>query len=205
MAISIFQRFKNRLIHLLGGVQRDTYDLAKSFATSRDKKCKELETVDNLDKIDLIKQACQCQDLYLNNVQIPSYDTLTQSPYWGFRETKLPGQIAPDVYKFDDNISIPGTFRVKSFNDDSSSFVQYRIQFGKQNSEKLSKIYSPERQQYEAVEIADKSDLFGSIIKTLYNSGALRCSLTVDENGAYVLYAAINLDHPTDEMVEPKK
>ena len=154
--------------------------------------------------MDLLKQVEECQKLYRNDVQIPSYDTLTQSPYWGFRDTKLPGQVMPDVYKFDEDINIPGTYRVKSFNDDSSAFVQYRIQFGKANSEKLSKIYSPERQQYEAVEIADKSDLFGSIIRTLYNTGALRCTLTVDENGAYVLYAVINLDHPTDDMMDPK-
>lgn len=204
MSISTFQRFKNWLIRLLGGVPRADYDFANSFAKSRDTKCKELETVDNINKMDLIKQAEECQKLYRDDVQIPSYDTLTQSPYWGFRDTKLPGQVTPDVYRFDDDINIPGTYRVKSFNDDSSAFVQYRIQFGKSNSEKLSKIYSPERQQYEAVEIADRSDLFGSIIRTLYNTGALRCSLTVDENGAYVLYAAINLDHPSDDMMDPK-
>ena len=204
MSISIFQRFKNWLIRLLGGVPRADYDFANSFAKSRDAKCKELESVDNINKMDLLKQVEECQKLYRNDVQIPSYDTLTQSPYWGFRDTKLPGQVTPDVYKFDEDINIPGTYRVKSFNDDSSAFVQYRIQFGKANSEKLSKIYSPERQQYEAVEIADKSDLFGSIVRTLYNTGALRCSLTVDENGAYVLYAVINLDHPTDDMMDPK-
>ena len=204
MSISTFQRFKNWLIRLLGGVPRADYDFANTFAKSRDKKCKELETVDNINKMDLIKQVEECKKLYRDDVQIPSYDILTQSPYWGFRDTKLPGQVTPDVYKFDDDINIPGTYRVKSFNDDSSAFVQYRIQFGKSNSEKLSKIYSPERQQYEAVEIADKSDLFGSIIRTLYNTGALRCSLTVDENGAYVLYAVINLDHPSDDMMNPK-
>ena len=204
MSISIFQRFKNWLIRLLGGVPRADYDFANSFAKSRDDKCKELESVDNINKMDLLKQVEECQKVYRNDVQIPSYDILTQSPYWGFRDTKLPGQVTPDAYKFDEDINIPGTYRVKSFNDDSSAFVQYRIQFGKANSEKLSKIYSPERQQYEAVEIADKSDLFGSIIRTLYNTGALRCSLTVDENGAYVLYAVINLDHPTDDMMDPK-
>ena len=204
MSISTFQRFKNWLIRLLGGVPRADYDFVNSFAKSRDTKCKELETVDNINKMDLLKQVEECQKTYRNDVQIPSSDTHTQSTYRPFSAPKLPGQVMPDAYKFDEDINIPGTYRVKSFNDDSSAFVQYRIQFGKANSEKLSKIYSPERQQYEAVEIADKSDLFGSIIRTLYNTGALRCTLTVDENGAYVLYAVINLDHPTDDMMDPK-
>lgn len=206
--MSVFRKLADRAITALGGISHDHYnDLVESMKRVNENHDKlladyeRLKTVDNINKAELLKEVDECKYLYQKKLQEPAYDAITQSPYWGFKNTTLPGQIDPNTYMFDDDVSIPGTYRSKCFNDDGSAFVQYRIQFGKNISKKLSEITSPEMQQYRAVEEADRSDLFGSVIKTLYNTGALKCSLGVDEHGNYVLCAAINLQHPTDDMM----
>lgn len=187
-----------RLMKILNAIFR-FFGLEEYVPKSEYLKLKEhTEEVDFREKEQLINDAFECRKLYQEKIQEACYDIMCATPYWGFKNNpSIPGAITENLPKFSDGEDTPGIYEVKAFDDDISGFVQYRIAFSKINTYKLKNITNPKMQLYEAVDIADRFDLFGPVVKMLFDHGLLQCSLTIDENGLYVMYAAINLEKLT--------
>lgn len=141
------------------------------------------ETIDRL-----LGNITEITEQYRRFVQEPAYDIMCASPYWGFPGYRsLPGEVES------------GSARKAVHKFEKAGIIQFRSAFNDSNTEKLRSYTNPIDQVRAAIKLADRLDLFSDVFSSLYRAGIMDATLTIDENGRYVLYSIISAITPTEQ------